>query len=328
MNFEITKNLVSVIIPCYNVEKYVGKCLASILNQTYDKIQVIVVNDGSAEKIVLTYKDAFLEKGFLFDYIYQDNQGVGFAVNKALKYVKGEYFCWIDSDDWYDEKYVETVVNCFKNNSGYSIVRVNGYFVSDDAKREVLGLRTEDDIEKTEEHMFLNCLRYEHISFMGAGGTMLKTMDFDKINPEREIYCSRGGQNYQLHLPMFYHYKVKFIDKPLQFILSRADSLSSVKCDYEKEISKIESYRDIVINTLCSMKVKGVKENICEVERVWATRLFYMALNNNDFQRATKYYKILKLNNILSLNEKINYKNRKKKIDYWLYLKNKIFRKR
>lgn len=153
MNFEITKNLVSIIVPCYNVEKYVGKCLSSILNQIYNKIQVIVVNDGSidnTEQVILSYKDAFLEKGFLFDYIYQDNKGVGFAVNKALKFIKGEYFCWIDSDDWYDEKYVETVVDCFKNNPEYAIVRVNGYFVSDDVKHSVLGLRTEDDIEKTE----------------------------------------------------------------------------------------------------------------------------------------------------------------------------------
>lgn len=328
MKFETMNNLVSIIIPCYNVEKYLGQCLSSILNQTYTNIQVILVNDGSTdetEKEILSFKAAFLRKGFLFDYIYQENKGVGFAVNTALKFVRGEYFCWIDADDWYDEKYVETVVNTFKNYSEYSIIRVNGYFVSDDKKHKLMGLRTEDFIEKTEEHMFLNCLRYQHISFLGAGGTMLKTVDFDKINPKREIYGSRGGQNYQLHLPMFYYYKVKFIDKPLQYILMRSDSLSREKCDYKKEISKIESYRDIQINTLCLMNIEDGGETIRQMERVWSKRLFYMTLNNNEFSKAKKYYKILKFNRLLTCDDKKNYRKRKSRIDYWLYLKNKIF---
>lgn len=75
------------------------------------------------------------------------------------------------------------------------------------------------------------------------------------------------------------------------------------------------------------MDISDCKENVRQAENVWSKRLFYMALNNNDFPRVNKYYKILKLNNILSSNEKVNYKNRKKRIDYWLYLKNKIFRK-
>ena len=326
MVFENKKDYVSVIVPCYNVEKYVDKCLSSILEQTYNKIHLVAVNDGSTddtENVILSYKEKFLKKGFLFDYVYQQNSGVGFAVNKALKYVKGEFFCWIDADDWYDVNYVETVVDGFKKFPEYSLIRVNGYYVSDTDGKELLGLRNNDEVEKTEEKMFVNCLRFEHFSFAGAGGAMIRTEDFDKINPNREIFGSRGGQNYQLFLPMFYYYKTKFIDKPLQYILVRKESLSRKKGDYEFEISKLESVYEIVKNVVTTVD----KSYLRHVYDSWARRLFYNSIGNNDFLRAKKYYKILKSQNLLSKKERKYYRARIKKIDFWLYLKDRLFNK-
>ena len=98
----MNKGLVSIITPCYNVEKVVHRYLNSILSQTYKKIELILVNDGSTDKteeILLSYKSIFESQGIIFKYIYQENKGLGGSINTGLKYFTGEYLCWPDPDD-------------------------------------------------------------------------------------------------------------------------------------------------------------------------------------------------------------------------------------
>lgn len=89
---------VSVIIPAYNSEKYLSRCLDSILEQTLTDIEIIVVNDGSTDKteeIITQYiiKDSRIKK------INQSNKGTSSARNNGIKYAKGDYLCFVDSDD-------------------------------------------------------------------------------------------------------------------------------------------------------------------------------------------------------------------------------------
>ncbi len=90
---------VSVIVPVWNVEKYLPKCLNSLVNQTLEDIEIIVVNDGSPDnslKIINRYKEEYPNKIVL---INQKNGGQGSARNTGLKYAKGEYIAYVDSDD-------------------------------------------------------------------------------------------------------------------------------------------------------------------------------------------------------------------------------------
>ena len=94
------KSIVSIITPCYNVSRWIERYMESISRQTYKKLQLIFINDGStddsADKI-LAYKGIFEREGIEFVYYYQVNGGVGAAVNAGLKFVKGDYFTWCDS---------------------------------------------------------------------------------------------------------------------------------------------------------------------------------------------------------------------------------------
>lgn len=86
--------MVSLIIPCYNAEKYIGRCLDSVLNQTDRNIELIVVNDGSTDKtarIIEDYRHVLESDITRFIYISQENEGVGAACNNALKKVTGEF---------------------------------------------------------------------------------------------------------------------------------------------------------------------------------------------------------------------------------------------
>lgn len=101
--------LVSVIVPVYNVEKYLEECLDSLLAQTYPDLEVIMVDDGSTDdsgKICDRYAGA--HKNF---YVYhKNNAGLGMARNTGLEHIRGEYVTFVDSDDYLDPEYISVLL--------------------------------------------------------------------------------------------------------------------------------------------------------------------------------------------------------------------------
>lgn len=91
--------MVSVIIPVYNVEKYLKECLDSIINQTYKDIEILIVNDGSTDGS-LNICNKYAEKDKRIQIISQNNEGLSAARNAAIKIAKGEYLTFVDSDDF------------------------------------------------------------------------------------------------------------------------------------------------------------------------------------------------------------------------------------
>ena len=100
---------VSVIIPAYNVEKYIGQCLESVCNQSYGNIQIIVVDDGSTDR-TLDIINEYSQRDSRIDIIIKDNGGVSSARNLALKHVSGEYIAFLDGDDTYEREAIEVLV--------------------------------------------------------------------------------------------------------------------------------------------------------------------------------------------------------------------------
>ena len=90
--------LISVIVPAYNVENYIAKCLDSILNQTYKNLEIIVVDDGSTDN-TLSIIDSYSAKDNRIKAIHQDNMGVAAARNAGLLAATGDYYGFVDSDD-------------------------------------------------------------------------------------------------------------------------------------------------------------------------------------------------------------------------------------
>jgi glycosyltransferase involved in cell wall biosynthesis len=103
------QKLVSVIIPTFNRAHSVVEAIQSVKNQTYRKIQIIVIDDGSQDntaEIVAQFKD--------IEYYYQENKGQAAARNLGLKYAKGEYLASLDSDDIWDEKFLTESIKCLE----------------------------------------------------------------------------------------------------------------------------------------------------------------------------------------------------------------------
>lgn len=109
------KDLVSVIVPVYNVEAYLSKSLDSIIAQTYSNIEIILVDDGSKDasgKIC----DEYAARDSRIRVLHKKNGGVSRARNDALKMVQGEYFTFVDGDDVIEPTYIELMVYELKNN--------------------------------------------------------------------------------------------------------------------------------------------------------------------------------------------------------------------
>lgn len=132
MNNEIKDILISIIVPIYNVEKYVKKCIESIINQTYKNIEIILINDGSKDTSLSICKD-YKNKDKRIKLINQENGGVSKARNKGLNIAKGEYIVFIDSDDYITKNYIEKLLNAAIE-TGADVVESNYIRIEDSGK--------------------------------------------------------------------------------------------------------------------------------------------------------------------------------------------------
>lgn len=107
------KDMVSIIVPVYNVEKYIEKCLSSLASQTYDSLEFILVSDGSKDgSDVICKRFAAADKRFR--YFRKENEGVSAARNYGISRARGEYYLFVDSDDYIDSDMVEKMTAVMK----------------------------------------------------------------------------------------------------------------------------------------------------------------------------------------------------------------------
>lgn len=127
---------VSVVIPVYNVEKYLPECLDSVIDQTYKNLQIIIVDDGSTDssgKIC----DEYAEKDNRIIVVHQKNAGAGAAKNTGLELIDGEYFSIIDSDDYIELDMYEKMINSLeKYNADIVQCLFRNVFVNDSFDRK------------------------------------------------------------------------------------------------------------------------------------------------------------------------------------------------
>ena len=116
------KDKISVIIPCYNVEKYIEKCVDSILNQTYKNIEIILVDDCSTDNTWKMLNEISKNKNNITILKNKKNSGAGYSRNQALKIAKYDIISFVDSDDYLEENYYEEMLKKLKDNNANVVV--------------------------------------------------------------------------------------------------------------------------------------------------------------------------------------------------------------
>lgn len=142
-NIKSNKHKISIIIPVYNSEKYLSRCIDSVINQTYKDLEVILINDGSTDdslNVLKTYES--LDNRIVI--IDQKNQGVAKTRNKGLQKATGDYIMFIDNDDFLDTDYIETMYQGIEDNdivvSGYKRVTNNKILLNKIIKNNGFGI--------------------------------------------------------------------------------------------------------------------------------------------------------------------------------------------
>ena len=253
------KDLVSVLTPAYNTEKYIPHLLDSVLSQSYQHIEMIVIDDGSTDntkEIVQSYIQPFKDKGYELHYFYQDNSGQSVAISRGLQMVKGEFLVWPDSDDFYaTDDAIERMVEVLKNApKEFQMVRTQQRVVKD-GTGELVEIRGLHAREEEPANLFEDCLLAKNGFYYTPGSYMVRTTTLYE-QTQFDIYTAKdAGQNWQLMLPILYKYRCKTILEPLYTIVERENSHSRGQyTGYEVTAKKYAAYFDTQIETLKRIK--------------------------------------------------------------------------
>lgn len=109
-------SLVSIIVPIYNADKYLSRCLTSVIIQSYSNLEIILINDGSTDSSLDICKE-FAEKDKRIVLVDKINEGVSIARNTGIRKSSGEYITFLDADDWIAPNYIEHLMKPFENES-------------------------------------------------------------------------------------------------------------------------------------------------------------------------------------------------------------------
>ena len=199
--------LVSIVIPVYNGSNYLREAIDSALNQTYDNIEIIVVNDGSiddTEQIALSYGDKIR-------YLVKENGGSSSALNYGIKQMKGDYFSWLSHDDLYYPNKIEKELSYADNRT----VVFSGFDLIDSSGKIIRKTKSLSDVRKYVESHGNEYLIAQPSRYYFSGCTCLIPRDvFDTVGTFDESL--RLVNDWDMWFRIYaYGYRIVFVDEAL-----------------------------------------------------------------------------------------------------------------
>ena len=213
---------VSVIVPFYNVESYIGRCLDTLVKQTLDDIEIILVNDGSKDRSKIVVDKYIKEYPEKIVYLEKENGGLSDARNYGMPYAKGEYIAFLDSDDYVEKDMYEKMYEIAKKENS-DMVECDFYWEYPDKKKEDIGKIYSGKNEMLEKIRVV------------AWNKLIKREILEKT----KIQFPKGYRyedvefTYKL-IP--YLEKVSFLKKPCIHYMQRQGSISNTQNERTKEI--------------------------------------------------------------------------------------------
>ena len=213
---------VSVIVPFYNVERYIEKCIETLVNQTLKDIEIILVNDGSTDRSIDIVKKFIKEYPEKIVYLEKENGGLSDARNYAIPYAKGEYIAFLDSDDYVEKDMYEKMYEIAKKEKS-DMVECDFYWEYSEKRKEDIGKAYQGKKEMLEKIRVV------------AWNKLIKR----EILEKSQVQFPKGFRyedvefTYKL-IP--YIAKVSFLRKPCIHYIQRQGSISNTQNQRTREI--------------------------------------------------------------------------------------------
>ncbi len=294
--------LVSIIIPVYNVDKYLNECLESILKQTYSNLEVIVIDDGSTDES-LEICCSFAAKDKRFKVIHQNNSGVSSARNTGLNIMTGDYILFVDSDDFIDQNMVEILVEAIEKNDKTDAVFC-GYKEFDDKSgtiiREVMPISSK--LVKRNDGV---AGIFEEYSTM-LWNKLFRSTLIDEKNLF-DITLKIGEDELWMIDSLKKANNIMLIGTPLYYYRSRSEGASKGQYFSDAKWTDYESQKKVL---------KSIKEYDSEILVLYAQeRLYYTGQEIMKLAYYAGYFDVYeKINHELEDSRKIWYKNHSNKL--------------
>ena len=284
------KDLISIIIPVYKVEKYLEKCIESVLKQTYKNLQIILVDDGSPDSCGKIC-DEYAKKDVRIEVIHKENGGLSDARNVGISKAKGKYIGFVDSDDYIKNDMYEILYTLIKKyNADVSIC--NLYDVIDE--KEYIRNK-ENQIQEYNRIDILKEILLDRNIQSYAWNKLYKKELFDEIKyPVGKKYEDIGTTFYVLEKCK----KVVVTGRPEYYYLKRADSLVNDVTE-----STVFDYMELIIQ-----RYLYIENNIKELKRYNDYYLIRTLLTaNNDIKNIKQISNVTqtKYNELYKISEKI-----------------------
>lgn len=274
---------VSIIVPVYNVEKYLSKCLDSLVDQTLKDIEIIIVNDGSpdhSQDIIDKYAKKYPKKIRAFK---KDNGGLGDARNYGLKRAKGEFILFVDSDDYIDVNACEKLYNKAISDN-YDIVLFKYYIAYPNSKKLMNVLNNYKNKNNINNKEYL-------LSTPSACNKLFKTkflIDNNFAFPVGIIYEDYAS----ISTLILYNPKIAFMNKALYYYMQSDISITR-RPVYNKKFEDIFIASDILYD-----KMKNIDDVSDELEYHFIDYLLY--------EGSLNFYKYRRIDNIKRISTWIN----------------------
>lgn len=282
--------LVTIISPCYNGESYAGRFFENILEQTYDNIHLIFVDDGSTdstEAIARGYQPQFKERKQGMTFLTKENGGSASAVNLALGEPLGDLVIWTDSDDILTKDHVAKKVAYMNRHPEIHLMQCFGSEVLEsDLTTKVRDFRRIPPRgAQADDPFFLDLIEKRNVEYT-PGIYMVRAQALKMVLPQEGIYPSRIGQNMQILLPLAYNYRCGYLKEDLFRYVIRETSHSHSITAHEAYMKRIDGIGDILRETVKNIDLKNPIQNKKVMTREAVETIIELSLTRFKFDAA------------------------------------------
>lgn len=283
VNDYLLPDLVSLIVPCYNVERFIERFFDSLVAQTYKQLQIILVDDGSTDRtgeLINQYVPHLENQGYIVKVIRQENRGLAGAVDTGLKHVTGDFLTWPDPDDWLTPDSIEIRVGLMKRFPQAGLIRTAARLFIDERGEfsGYLGRVGGDPVWLPDlfGRLFLGRTHYHPVCHFARTSAFLATTG-------QAIHVAEGGnsQNLQMLLPLTECHPTIEAGEVCANYTVRSDSRSRRDVTAKPKIRRTRMLLENLLETIPKLKGNHVEYRRI-AEQAWLrNRMLMIAFEGN-----------------------------------------------